>query len=157
MKKKQWECLVLVVLIAGSIFYFSAQPALDSSKTSGVIVDFIIEHFYPDYDQLSVTDQEALQTEVQNIVRKSAHFLIYAALGFSLGLLINSFERTISVWWAQLVGSLYAVSDEIHQIFVEGRAGMWQDVLLDSAGVLAGILIVCLIHKLIPKKKVENE
>lgn len=34
-----------------------------------------------------------------------------------------------------------AALDEVHQLFVPGRGGMWQDVLLDGCGVLAGIVL----------------
>ena len=40
-----------------------------------------------------------------------------------------------------LSGTVYAVSDELHQLFVPGRSCMPADVLLDSAGVLAGTLL----------------
>ena len=40
-----------------------------------------------------------------------------------------------------LIGFLYAVSDEIHQHFVPGRAMQARDVLIDTAGVLLGIWI----------------
>ena len=43
--------------------------------------------------------------------------------------------------WAWVVGTLYAASDEIHQLFVPGRSGQLRDVFLDSAGVAAGILL----------------
>lgn len=153
MNKKQWCFLLLTIFIAGTIFYFSDQPAPESSDTSGMIVDFILEHFYPDYDHLSDIQRAEVQAVTQNIVRKVAHYLIYTALGFSLCLLFKSLKRNISIWFAQIAGTLYAASDEIHQIFVEGRAGMWQDVLLDSIGVLTGVLLVCQITK----KKVYDE
>jgi VanZ family protein len=38
-----------------------------------------------------------------------------------------------------LVGSAYAVTDEIHQTFVTGRAGRPLDWAIDTAGVLIGI------------------
>lgn len=41
-----------------------------------------------------------------------------------------------------LIGFLYAVSDEVHQHFVPGRAMQARDVLIDSAGILLGIWIV---------------
>ena len=47
--------------------------------------------------------------------------------------------------WAWVVGTLYAASDEIHQLFVPGRSGQLRDVLLDSAGVAAGILLAWMI------------
>lgn len=40
-----------------------------------------------------------------------------------------------------LIGFLYAVSDEIHQYFVPGRAMQARDVLIDTSGVLLGIWI----------------
>lgn len=36
---------------------------------------------------------------------------------------------------------LYAASDEFHQLFVPGRAGLVTDVCIDSAGALLGILL----------------
>ena len=42
-------------------------------------------------------------------------------------------------------GILYAASDEFHQLFVPGRSGQITDVLIDSGGLLAGILLVVLI------------
>lgn len=35
---------------------------------------------------------------------------------------------------------LYAISDEVHQLFVPGRGGQVRDVIIDSAGAIAGIL-----------------
>jgi hypothetical protein len=46
-----------------------------------------------------------------------------------------------------LIGVLYAVSDEIHQTFVPGRAGQLRDVLIDSCGVLAGICIIKVLRR----------
>ena len=37
--------------------------------------------------------------------------------------------------------ALYAVSDEIHQLFVSGRSCQLTDVLLDSAGAFVGHLL----------------
>ena len=38
-------------------------------------------------------------------------------------------------------GVLYAGSDEVHQLFVDGRACRAGDVLIDAAGVFLGVLI----------------
>ena len=42
-------------------------------------------------------------------------------------------------------GVLYAVTDEIHQLFVPGRYGQWTDVAIDAAGVALGALICLLV------------
>ena len=44
--------------------------------------------------------------------------------------------------------AIYAVSDEFHQLFVEGRAGRWMDVGIDTTGAIVGIGIVTIGIKL---------
>ena len=36
---------------------------------------------------------------------------------------------------------LYACTDEFHQLFMDGRAGQFKDVLIDTAGGSTGILL----------------
>jgi VanZ family protein len=45
--------------------------------------------------------------------------------------------------WA--AGTLYAGTDELHQLMTDGRSGQWTDVLLDSSGVLTGVALALLI------------
>ena len=42
---------------------------------------------------------------------------------------------------AVALAALYAVSDEIHQTFVEGRVGAPLDVGIDTLGALVGVLV----------------
>lgn len=52
------------------------------------------------------------------------------------------------IWlFAWAGGILYAVTDEIHQIFVEGRSCELRDLLIDAAGVLLGVVIVMVVQK----------
>ena len=49
-----------------------------------------------------------------------------------------------------LVCVLYAISDEVHQLFVPGRGAQVKDVLIDSAGAIVGVglyLVICRIMK----------
>jgi VanZ family protein len=70
------------------------------------------------------------------ILRKAAHMTEYAILG---ALLLRALGRELP---ALLVGVAYAVSDEIHQHFVEGRHASAIDVVLDSVGVAVGIYLL---------------
>ncbi|MBP1587980.1 MAG: VanZ family protein, partial [Clostridia bacterium] len=54
---------------------------------------------------------------------------------------------------AVAIGAFYAVTDEFHQLFVEGRGGTTEDVLIDSAGVLFGVLVVLLAVWLVARGK----
>lgn len=55
-----------------------------------------------------------------------------------------------------LIAALYAASDEIHQLFVPGRSGQLSDVILDSAGALAGVAAFAVICWLINCRKAKT-
>jgi hypothetical protein len=67
-------------------------------------------------------------------LRKVAHVAEYAILG---ALLARASGRAAI---ALLIGTLYAVSDEIHQSFVPGRMGSPLDVAIDTVGVAVGVV-----------------
>ena len=46
---------------------------------------------------------------------------------------------------AWLIGTAYAVTDEFHQSFVPGRSCELRDVMIDSCGVLTGVLLATLV------------
>ena len=69
------------------------------------------------------------------VFRKIAHAGEYAVLG---ALLARATGRT---GLAFALGTLYAVSDEIHQSLVPGRLGSPLDVAIDAAGVAVGIAL----------------
>ena len=69
------------------------------------------------------------------VLRKLAHLVEYAILG---ALLVRAIGRDPA---AIAVGSLYAATDEVHQAFVSGRHGSPLDWLIDTAGVVAGVLL----------------
>ena len=132
-----WCC---VLLTAALIFFFSAQNGEQSSQTSDGFVRVVVRLFCPGYDAMSPAAQKVLWNNVTFYIRKSAHFLEYAALGFFLRLLTRSLGLRWGGLWSWLSGTLYAGTDELHQMLSGGRSGMWQDVALDSAGVLFGML-----------------
>ena len=50
-----------------------------------------------------------------------------------------------------LIGIEYASLDEIHQLFIEGRAGKITDVLIDTIGISIGICLAMLLYKIVSK------
>lgn len=113
-----WGSLALVLLIMGVIFSFSAQSAVQSGGSSGRIVSALIRWLYPDFSAYSAQRQEDLYFLVDFIVRKTAHLLEFAALGFALRLHLQAVSRYTPVRRPQLlawgIGTLYAASDELH-------------------------------------------
>jgi VanZ family protein len=69
------------------------------------------------------------------VLRKIAHAAEYAVLG---ALLVRATGRG---GFAFALGTLYALSDEVHQSFVPGRVGSPLDVMLDAIGVLVGVIL----------------
>ncbi len=81
----------------------------------------------------------------------------YALLAVFILIHICCYKRKPSRFWAWAWGGafLYAVTDEIHQLFVPRRAGRVLDVCIDSLGSLIGVVGFMLIyHKISDKRKV---
>ena len=70
------------------------------------------------------------------VLRKAAHLAEYAILG---ALLFRAVRREPA---AIVLASAYAATDELHQAFVPGRQGAPLDWLLDTAGAIAGVLLL---------------
>jgi hypothetical protein len=70
------------------------------------------------------------------VLRKLAHAAEYAILGV---LLLRALEHAWGAFW---LTTAYAVTDEIHQMFVPGRLGSPLDVAIDAAGAAVGIALV---------------
>lgn len=125
-----------VILWMGLIFCFSAQPAVESGNVSmgitAVIIKFIAQLF----------DAANLNADwMDYVLRKTAHCVVYLALAL---LTVNAFRSSgvngiKAPGAAFLVTLLYACSDEIHQLFVPGRAGMPEDVAIDALGAAFGL------------------
>ena len=84
------------------------------------------------------------------LLRKIAHFTEFAALGMCLGWLFGMLQkgRVRPFFW----GAAAACLDEALQAFAPGRAPGAADVLLDSCGVLTGIILLYLGHSYCKKK-----
>ncbi len=84
------------------------------------------------------------------ILRKCAHAGEYLILTL---LLKRAFEDTFrpglifSVICPASTAFLYAVSDEVHQMSVQGRSGNIRDVLFDSLGIAAFFLLAALFRR----------
>lgn len=117
------------------IFMMSHTPGNTSSKQSNIIVELIIQILPIARDTLSF------------IVRKCAHMSEYAIL---LLLIYKSYPK-LSI--AFITTFIYACSDEFHQLFIPGRAGLFQDVIIDCTGALIMLLIIYIKNKKTNKDK----
>lgn len=106
--------------------------------------------FFRDFNDWDLQEQVAFAQKIDHPVRKTAHATEYAILGMLLfGAAYQTREqrrRTAVLSWG--IGTFYAATDEIHQIFVPGRSGQITDVMIDSSGVAVGVLILLLLSDL---------
>ena len=135
---------------------FSAENAEESLETSDGVVDVVIEKVTEGVrDEMSPAEYDSLRTRISHIVRKCAHYSIYLVLGVLVSLALGR-HMAIGVRHfaaSQVWCTLYAISDEIHQIFVPGRAGRVFDVMIDSLGALCGIAVVMAVASIFFAKK----
>lgn len=138
--------IILVLIWMSVIFSFSNQRGEGSGNTSRkiskVIVRIIdIQNRYSDFEK------DNLIEVVEPILRKIAHLTTYAIGGIAIANCVWQFcskeKRAIGI--STCIGVLYAISDEVHQLMIDGRNGNIKDVIIDSIGILIGIMIFLLI------------
>ncbi len=115
---------VAVLLCMAVIFILSAQKGDESQSLS---------------DRLIIIFRMEVGSD---FIRTCAHFLEYAGLSV---LVYNALYRTLGCFKPFLpviISALYAVTDEVHQLFVEGRACQITDIITDTLGAAAGIAVL---------------
>ncbi|KXK11579.1 MAG: VanZ like family protein [Microgenomates bacterium OLB23] len=99
------------------IFHLSSQPRF--TATGEPIEDFLI------FKMLHMIEYGVLAT------------LIFYALYNTVA---QKLTRTIR--WSAVLAVLYAVSDELHQVYVPTRSGTIRDVLIDAVGIILALIII---------------
>ena len=138
----------LTLLWMGVIFFFSSQNGDESSGVSERILAFFCEmiNYSPTPDRKHL---------LLLLIRKGAHMTEFGILALLwLGTLRSAADK--AKWHypaAFAAASLYAATDEMHQLFVSERAGQVTDWMIDSAGAMIFLCIGWLITKAIKNNK----
>lgn len=137
--KRSLFWLLSIMLIDIAIFYFSSQPGAASASQSRFVLDVF---------------QIAESLTTQKIIRKLAHFSIYACMGICWTNFLYSINLSKKQCFviAILMCFLFAASDEWHQTFVPGRSGELLDVGLDTLGAMIGTSLMIFFYRLKTKK-----
>jgi len=114
--------LIILLLLAAEIFYFSSISSTPENPVKGINMAVIY------------------------------HIIVFFLFTFFLIILIKGKAKLKPkhIFWVLIISLLYAISDEIHQLFVPGRFSTIKDVLIDFIGILIAILIY-------PKKNRDNQ
>lgn len=158
MKKKIYTIvlIIMIVLIYMVMFSFSAQNGEQSGGLSFLFSKKIIEiaDFFS-VEEWSLEEVDTKAEAIEFVVRKTAHFSEYAALGFCwfalLWISLETKKKRILITVGILL--LSGVVDEVHQIFVPGRYPSIWDVLLDTAGGLFGMYLFSVVNRISLRRK----
>ena len=144
-KRRLAICTALILAILAFIWGNSLMPA-ELSHAMSEWVKGLIKPF--------LSEGTPVIQEDNALVRKIAHFLEFAALGFCIAWRRGMLRKSpIPGFFA---GTAAAVLDETIQLFVPNRGPGVLDVVLDSSGVLAGMLLLHLGHTLRKKRNLQS-
>lgn len=133
----------LSLLCVCFVFSRSFKPGNKSGEESGKVLEFLN----------SIANLLGLgNVFTHNLVRKCAHFTEFTVLAVLFFNMYNSFFIRLKKISCLCAGSyfLVAVTDEVIQYFVPGRACQFTDVLIDFSGGTFGLALsiaLCLIFR----------
>jgi len=145
--------ILLTFIYAAFIFYLSSLPPdLIPSEAPRLIyrifllvkqsgLEFLA---YPLYPAVKYPD-------------KFIHLILYFGFGILLNASFRSSNYNHPSLYSFLVGSLYGISDEIHQIFVPGRTASFLDFTADIVGITVAQIVVLTFILLKKRKYSEKE
>jgi len=145
---------VLIIATLSFIWSNSLADATESTNRSDAVIDKIKPIVDPNGNISSA--------HFEFLVRKAAHFSEFVLLGAEIYLMFSTFDRwrriSVKSFLLPVVCSFVcAVTDEILQLFSDGRAFSIYDMMIDLAGIVTGcaaILIVRLaVARAVKKRK----
>lgn len=137
----------LLLILYLFIFGFSAQDAEQSGTISKMITEKCVAFFNSlTGGHWSRDFMESLTAYFEHPVRKMAHFAEYACMGVLLYIIWSQWVSVRKRLCLLILSWVFvsAALDELHQWFVPGRYASIADVLLDTLGGAAGMLLMLL-------------
>lgn len=148
MNYKRYLKILLIIIWIIVIFLFSNQNAKKSLELSkGVtykVVEVVKGKDYPE------EKKQSLVKELVAFIRKCAHFFLYFVLAIFVFILLNEFipiNKKI-ILFTILCCLIYAITDELHQGFINGRSARIFDVFVDTCGSTLSTCIMYTIYKI---------
>ena len=145
---------ICVLAVMTVIFLFSSQNYDNTMKTSDLIVkpiENVIKYNTGKSFETIEAEQSYFSKVEENldvVVRKSAHMMLFAILAIFLYLWLKTFYIDYNALMLILVFcSIYAGIDEIHQHFVNKRNARFTDVCIDEFGAVISVVLVWLYVK----------
>lgn len=156
MKIKKEFIIVILLLWMFLIFSFSNQNVTNSislsDKVASKIIDVVVKI---KKKEISPIEKARMIKKTRVIVRKTAHFTEYFILGILVFKIFEMYGASRNLIYSVLFCFFYACSDEVHQLFSDGRSAKVLDVLIDTSG---SILSICCLQFIKERKfKINKE
>lgn len=135
------RCILYILL--GVIVVFIWDNSMQNGGSSDGFSIFFAETFAPIVNKLGFHGN--IWT-LNRIVRKLAHLTEFTILGGVLYTILRRYITYGTVIKTIGLGILIASFDEFIQLFSPGRSSQLSDVLIDTIGVVLGILLVKLVY-----------
>lgn len=147
--------MVLIIIWMLVIFIFSSMPGEESNNKSMGTINNAIEKTIEVTNHSGITNKHPSEDKKEKIIellnkplRKCMHSSVYFVLSILIGYEMYLFKFSIKklALISIICCFIYACTDELHQLFVQGRSGQFSDVLIDTFGAIIGcICIYCFI------------
>ena len=136
---KRW----LLYILLGLIVFFIWDNSMQTGGSSDGFSLLFAETFVPIVNKLGFHGN--IWT-LNRIVRKLAHLTEFTILGSVLYTILRRYITYGTVIKTIGLGMLIASLDEFIQLFSPGRSSQFSDILIDTVGVVIGILVVKLVY-----------
>lgn len=135
------RCILYILL--GLIVFFIWDNSMQNGGSSDGFSIFFAEAFAPIVNKLGFHGN--IWT-MNRIIRKLAHLTEFTILGSVLYTILRRYITYGTVIKTIGLGMLIASLDEFIQLFSPGRSSQLSDILIDTIGVILGILLVKLVY-----------
>ena len=172
-----WRILlgILIVCNMAVIFLFSSQSAADSSAISKKVVVSVVEMISKwtkketppeettvpeeakpkDPAENLTEEQKVIVSKAHTPIRKLAHMLEFGSLASLALLFLITWPGKLLWHYAASLGFalVYAATDELHQLFSEGRAGRLSDIFVDFTGAFIACTLFLIVVASVRRSK----
>lgn len=148
MKIKKEFIAVMLLLWMFLIFLFSNQNITNSmslsDKVASKIIDVVVK---VKKEEIPPQEKAKMVKNTRLMIRKTAHFTEYFILGILVFKIFEIYGVQRALVYSIIFCFLYACSDELHQLFSDGRSAKVLDVLIDTSGSMLSIACFQFIKK----------
>lgn len=158
MKTRRKILVTILIIWMVVIFGFSNQNVVSSlslsDKVASTIIDVVVK-----VKKKEITPQEKTKMikNTRVVIRKTAHFTEYFILGILVFKIFEMYGVQRTLVYSIIFCFLYACSDELHQLFSDGRSAKVLDVLIDTGGSVLSIACLQVIKKRKLRMNMEKE